>query len=396
MFKKTIIILVLLLLTLGCTKKTEPGTSGKSDKEIPRIKLGHVGQDHHSALYVAAENPDLFKKKLGVYLKVLKHRVAYELISNGKKIAVIETIKVKGGAGMPAAMERGEIQIGFGGVAAEAFFIDKGAKAKIIAPLQTEGDMLVMKPDCPATDWKTWVAWVKAQKKPVMMGYKAPVAVAKLIFVRALKHEGVKWAMKEGEGVQVVLVHTKGESKTTPALQAGAIDGFVMNQPVPAITTHKKLGKIVCHLSDLPPQGRWKQHPCCALYARTDLLDKEPAAVKAFLKAVLYATHLLNTDKELGPKATTAWTKVNIEIEKSSVPLITYLAVPTEEWLEGMRAWAEVMNEINKFKKNLKGKKPNDIVKEICDFRLLKEAWDELREKKVIPGKPVFGSLLQK
>jgi NitT/TauT family transport system substrate-binding protein len=384
-----IILSVALIAACGCTGEKEQ--NGSADK-VPQIKLGHVGQDHHAALYFMAENPEMFKKDIGIYLKEMKFRVMYELIENGRTLARIETIKVKGGSGMPAAMERGEIQIGFGGVAAEAFQIDRGAEARIIAPLQTEGDMLVMKPDCSATDWNSWVEWVKKRERPVLIGYKAPVAVAKLIFERALKAEGIKYGKKIGEGVKIVLVHTQGEKQTIPSLARGAVDGFVMNQPVPAVAVHKKLGKIICHLADLPPKGMWKEHPCCALYARKDLLKKHPEAIKAFLKLLLYATWKMGQVPELAVKSTSAWTKYSVEIESTSVPSITYLAVPTKEWLNGVKTWAKVMNEIGKFSKSLRGKKPGEIAREIVDFRLLKQAWDELRARKAIPEKPAFGT----
>jgi hypothetical protein len=107
----------------------------------------------------------------------------YELVEGEKTVAELHLEKVGGGSNMPAAMERGEIQVGLGGIPAVIFYVDKGSPFRILTPLNVDGDMLLVRPEFPADDWDSFVSAVKASEKPVRIGYKAPVAVAKLVFV---------------------------------------------------------------------------------------------------------------------------------------------------------------------------------------------------------------------
>ena len=44
------------------------------DPKVPVIRVGHVGHDHHSALYVACLNGELFRKDYDICLECLKER----------------------------------------------------------------------------------------------------------------------------------------------------------------------------------------------------------------------------------------------------------------------------------------------------------------------------------
>ncbi|HUU90654.1 MAG TPA: hypothetical protein VM238_05525, partial [Phycisphaerae bacterium] len=134
--------------------------------DAPSIKLGHVGHDHHLALYVAALEGERFKKDYGVYLEEVKPKEVYDLVDGGATLARLNFIKVGGGSRMPAAMSRGEIEVGLGGVVPVAKFADGGQPLKILCPLQTDGDMLVMQKDSPVADWASFVKAAKEGEKP--------------------------------------------------------------------------------------------------------------------------------------------------------------------------------------------------------------------------------------
>ena len=138
-----------------------------------------------------------------------------------------------------------------------------------------------------------------------------------------------------------------------------------MNQPIPAKAVHKKLGRVICDLASLPPEGLWKNHVCCALYSRKDLLEKHPKVIKAFLKMLLFASYKMASMPKKAAEATNTWTKNGIEVESISVPSIVYTSVPSQSWVDGVKTWAKVMNEMGAFTKIFKGKKsdvPDGIV----------------------------------
>ncbi len=348
---------------------------------IPELNVGHVGHDHQLALYVAALEGKLVEIRGGAYLSMVKKNEVYDLIDHGKTVARLHLIKVGGGSNMPAAMERGEIDIGLGGVAAVCFFIDKGNDFKIIFPLQTDGDMLVMKPDFSAADWTSFVQQVKSNDAVVKIGYKAPVAVAKLIFERALKAEKIPITYKPDEpGGKVELVNLQGEANMVPSLLNGAVDGFVINQPHASSAVHKGAGKIVCDLSTLPPEGKWEQHPCCCVAVPQLILSNHRNAVKSFLKVLYGATDIINDHPDMAVHDAAAWTKFPKEVEQDSVATVNYIHAPSARWVNGMKTWAEIMNEIGKFSGELKEKTPDEIVETVCDLSIILEILQERQQ----------------
>jgi sulfonate transport system substrate-binding protein len=373
------VCLAITISACGCGKVPAPA----GGDALPIITIGHVGHDHQIALYVAALEGEKLAAKYGVWLRLVKDREVYDLIDGGKPVARLKLVKVGGGAKMPAAMSRGEIDIGLGSVPAVAKFADDGAPFKIIAPLQTDGDMLVMNFGSPIGDWAAFVAVAKTPGNvPIKIGYKAPVAVAKMIFERAMMAEGITYGYEGAADEQVTLVNMRGGKSAIPLLSQGNIDGFVMNQPVVSISVHKKVGKVIAELRDLPPVGKWSDHPCCCICATTDTLAENPQIVKAFLKLIHAATRLIGEDQKLAIDHASDWTKVARKIEQQSIPSIRYISVPDKQWLAGLETWVEMMHDIKAFTGKYAGMKPDEVVADLCDMAPCHTADAELTEMK--------------
>jgi len=371
------------VILAGCAGEPAP----EAGNDVPTLRLGHVGHDHHLALYVAALEGARFKTDCGIYLDEVKPQEVYDLIEGGKRLARLVLAKVGGGARMPAAMSRGEIAIGLGGVPAVAKFADGGTPLKILAPLQTDGDMLVMREDSPVADWPAFVQAAKAGGKPMKIGYKAPTAVAKLVFEGALLAEAIPYGYDQAEArTGVILINFGSEKSPIPLLESGAIDGFVMNQPAVAVAEQKGLGKTVAHLRDLPPAGKWLDHPCCCVAATEETIAAHPDVLKGLLKVLLLATHLIHTDQPLAIDCASRWTKYEKAVEQASVPTVTYIAEPSNSWLTGMKTWAEMSKDINLFTGKYAAMPPDAFVADVCDLRLVRQAADELRKKGLLPA----------
>ncbi|MBT3279004.1 MAG: ABC transporter substrate-binding protein [Phycisphaerales bacterium] len=368
-------------LLVGCSRPFAPN---KNDADTPpTITVGHVGHDHQIALYIAALEGEAFITQHDVGLRMVKDREVYDLVENGKILARLRLVKVGGGSKMPTALSRGDIQIGLGGVPAVANLADGQTEnpVKIICPLQTDGDMLVLAKGNSATTWADFVAQLRAADKPVTIGYKAPMAVAKLIFQRALDHEGIKWATANGDGVKVILHNMKSGKNAIPLLSSKTIDGFVMNQPVVALAEAKDLGHTVADLKDLPPADTWQHHPCCCVCARENLLAKHPAAIKAFLKVIHLGTQFITADTEAAAKRAAEWTKKPLAVEQASVPTIAYSALPTDAWRTGMTTWAAMMADAKLYTGRYKDKSAEAILADLCQFSLCEQAAKELQAK---------------
>ena len=375
-FKSIALLFLAGLVLVGCGKKQAAHPADAP----PTIVVGHVGHDHQIALYIAALEGEAFIQKHGVGLRMVKDREQYDLVDGGKILARLRLVKVGGGAKMPAALARGEIEIGLGGVPAIAKLADSQTDnpVKIICPLQTDGDMLVLKTADPAKTWTEFIATRRAADKPITIGYKAPMAVAMLVFQRALDHEKIVWGDKSKPGVKVVLLNMKGGKNAIPLISSGAIDGFVMNQPIVALAESKGLGKTVAHLNTLPPAGKWNNHPCCCACAPQNTLTDHPQAVKAFLKIIQLGTRLIATDPKTAIQHASTWTKKPLAVETASVPTITYNAMPNPVWWTGMNTWATMMVDVKLYTGRYATMSSAEILKDLCQFDLCEQAAKEL------------------
>lgn len=346
----------------------------------PMLKIGHVGHDHHLALYVAALEGPRFERNYGICLKEISPREIYDLTVSNQPVARLRLIKVEGGALMPAALSRGEIEVGLGGLNAIAKFADNGERIKVICPLQTGGDMLVMKKGSTLTNWAAFVAAAKEPGKPIQIGYKAAIAVAKTIFEGALKAEGISYGYDATKSdARVILVNFSSEASPVPLLESGALDGFVMNQPAAALAAHKGAGRVVAELAKLPPVGKWHDHPCCVVVAAESTLKAQPQAIKAFLKVLLLSTQLMQQDQTLAIDCASRWTKNELAVEQASVPTVHYVAEPTAAWLKGFNTWAEMMRDMKFFTRRFAPLSPDELTRQLCDFEACRAAASELR-----------------
>jgi len=381
--KKIICLLVLLLAAivswLGCKQQNEDQAKSTAPTTI---KVGHVGHDHHIALFVALDNASLYAKESGINVKVVEDRKFYNLFDKGQKVANMEIVRVGGGSKMPTALAQDVIEIGFGGVAPVLASVDSGAPVKLISPLHYKGDMFVVRPDFEAKTWEEFVAIAKAAKKPLRIGYKSPVAVAKLVFEEALKHEGITFGGNLSvKDLQVQMVDVKGGGKLNVALGGGLIDGYAGNNPFPAIAVEKQIGRIICDLEELPP-GTFLNHPCCCIAANTKTLQEKSEAVVDLLVLFLQANETINSDLEKTIASTTRWIGTSESVERMSIPTSGYSMEPSAQWHQTMGKWIEALNGLGVFRSRLKGLGSEEVPRVAYDLSLLEKARIKLAQRR--------------
>jgi len=381
MKKVTFIPVVLLIFTVfltGCKQKDETG----KPTETISLKIGHVGHDHHTALFVAIDNASEYARQSGISVKVVEDRKFYELLDRGKKVADLEIMKVGGASKMPTALAQNVIEIGLGGVAPVLASADSGAPVKLIAPLHNKGDMFVVRPDFPAKTWEEFVAMAKATEKPLRIGYKNPVAVAKLVFEEALKHEGITYGGDPAQtGLQVHMVNVKGGSKLNVSLGSNLIDGYAGNNPFPSIAVEKDIGRIVCDLEDLPP-GTFRNHPCCCIAANNKAIEEKSEAIVDMMVLLIQANETINSDLDKAVEAAVRWIGTSESVERMSIPTSGYSMEPSEQWHRTMGKWIEAMNGLGVFKDKLKDLKSSDVPLVAYDLSLLEKARNKLAQRR--------------
>lgn len=380
--KKILIFLMILGLGLaGCSKDSPEQASPAAQPEPVTLKVGHVGHDHQLALYVVCDHAAQFSKT-GIELKTIEDQKFYELYDGGRKIADVEIVLVGGGSKMPAALAQGIIDIGFGGVAAVMSSADSGAPVKLISPLHSKGDMFVVKPDSAVNTWNDFVTLAKQTQTPLRIGYKDPVAVAKLLFEDALRHEGISFTQDPAQTeAKVLMVNVKGGGKLNSSLAGDLIDGYVGNNPFPAIAVEKNMAKIVCDLEDLPP-GHFRNHPCCCIAANETALTEKAAAIEAMLILCQQATTMINQDLDAAVTAAVRWIGTSEAVERMSIPTSGYSMAPDTVWQATMDKWIEAMNALDNFQGQFKGLAPSEACGKVYDMKLLEQANRRLEKSK--------------
>ena len=359
------------------------GCGGReADQDVPVLRVGHVGHDHQTALYVACLNSERFRSGYGLWLEPIEPKKLYAIMDNGEKVGEVELFKAGGGSKMPTMMTQGHFEVGLGGVAPVMAFIDKGSPMKIIAPLHSKGDMLVVAPDNPATDWPSFVEWVRGRDEQVRIGYKNPLAVAKLIFQGALEHEKITHTGHPADTTaQVRMVLLKGERNLVPALQARTVDGYASNNPWCAIAESKGIGKTIADLNALPP-GTWRDHPCCCVAATDDAIAQKAGAVTRFLELIIAATDTINAEPQIGYRAASEWIGTSLEVERKSMATSGYATVPDDTFYHGMEATWENMVRLGQLTGELKAVEATDLRRRVYDFSLLAKARAALARRK--------------
>ncbi len=334
-----LILLTLFLLILLSSCKPASQT-------IPILRIGHAPHDHHAALYIAAMNSDYFRNQGGIYLKEIIFRNRYKLIKDNQKIAEIQIVKSTGGKEIIRKLSEDQFDLSFGGVPAMLSFIDNQADVEILAPAMTDGAMFVVANSLPADNWPQFVDFVHKQNKPVRIGYKIDISVQNLIFEKSLREEGLSYSkdMKD-EGVDIILLNMHGAKTLIPALSNDIIDGFIVNQPFPALAQYQEKGKAIATVAELPPVNKWAGMPCCALAGNKDFVASEEPVTEALVTLLLRANRFITEQPELAAEQISTWLDIPVSVEAYSLPTIHFTTEFDDRWDKGLNFWVESMIE---------------------------------------------------
>ena len=345
----SVLLCFIFLIISGCSQP-EP-------EKLPVLRVGHAPHDHHAPLYIAAMNPDFFRKNGGIYLKEVTFGKEYILIVDERPIAEVVIDSSTGGKKLIRTLDEGLNDITFGGVPAMLSFIDQGSDIRILLPIMSEGAGLVVKDELPVTSWTEFVKYVKDRKEPLKIGYKIAISVQNLIFETALQSVSVPFAMNDDDtanDAKIVLVNVFGAKNLIPALQNGVIDGFVVNQPFVAMAEQQGVGKMIASLSELPPAGKWKNNPCCALAGNNKYVAGYPQVIEPFLTLLLRSNRFISQKPEQSAEQIAQWLGIDPEIEQLSLPTIKYKTDYDDDWHRGVNFWVESMIATDKLNKNVK------------------------------------------
>jgi len=345
---------------LGLLSISTAGYAAGDEKgEAPVLKVGYIFTNHHTPLIVAAAKGEEFKA-MGTYLKPIVPKERYELISDGKKIAIIDLVVTKSGSESTTLFAQKHLDIALASITAVMAGIDQGTPLKILSPLQVEGMSLVFPKNSPINDWDGLMNHIKSAKEPVKIGYHSPTSAPKIVIERGLGKAGVKVTQDANDSsAKVLLVDLKSTSNLIPALVGKQVDGWVGPSPFPEVAVAQGAGKIIADLRDLPPKGFWNDFPCCVVAAREDVIAKYPETVGKFVEVIVRSGEWCNKNKSEMGELTANWIGIPVEAAKASC--LVYTNSFSDQWVRGAGIYMEILNDMGNFKGQLKDKPTGEL-----------------------------------
>ena len=190
----------------------------------------------------------------------------------------VDLIKHNNGADMMAAMAKGEIDVGYVGIAPVSSSINDAVGVKIISSAQNEGSGIVVAKDSDITSAK------KLKGKNVATLGEGSIQNILLPY----------YLEENGKSINDVTLSTMKASQMKDALENGDVDAIVTYQP--DVTIAKSEGFTVLEdSSKLLPN-----HPCCVVVASDDFLSEHADEAKELLDVHKESTKFVNDNIEDG------------------------------------------------------------------------------------------------
>ena len=294
------IIIVVVVITAAYT--LQPKT-----EEV--IRVGHLKDDHHSALFIA-QAKEMYEKE-------------------GLKV---ETIEFNAGPDLVKAAATGQIDIGYCGTPPAVTGIAKGVPIKVVAAVNQEGSGIV-------AGNNTGIQRIEDLKgKTVAIPMKG--SIQDVLLQMTLKEHGIN-----PEDVNIIEMQVPLMPK---ALEAGRIDAFIAWEPYVSMAETKGYGHTILYSKDI-----WKDHPCCVVIATDQFIKEHPDLLRKFLKVHIEATEYLNSHKEESATIVAKTIGTDPNIEKKAFQNIKFIAIPTESFINNVIKFAEIEKQLGYIKKDL-------------------------------------------
>ncbi|MDD2206241.1 MAG: ABC transporter substrate-binding protein [Aminobacterium sp.] len=343
-----------------------PGIAG----DIPRLNVSYIFTTHLEPFMVAMSKEENFKE-LGTWLKPVVSKEKYDLMVDGKAVARLNIIVAKSGSETAVLFAQKHLDIGMGSLPAMMSAVDNNTPIKVLCPIHTDGMGVVVSKKSPINTWEDFLAYVAKNEKPVKLGYHSPTSAPRIVVEGALNDAGLTLTQDANNmDADILLVDLKSTSNLIPALMSQQVDAWVGPAPFPEVAEVQDVGKTIIDLRNLPPTGKWSHFPCCVAAARDEILAAHPEEVKAFTTLLTQSAKWCNDHKNEAGKIAANW--IGIPEEAAAKSTIVYTTDPSEGWMRGAQTYLSVLNGMNKFKGQLKGKAMDDVQSLIFDFSYVK------------------------
>jgi len=199
----------------------------------------------------------------------------------------------------------------------------------------------------------------------------------------------------------VSILYSKGVGPLPMLLATNQIDGYIAWQPFVAVASESGIGKVISYTGDLPPAGMWKDHPCCALFARDDFLKANPDVVNAISALTIASTDYINAHKDESSDLVADWiagkgnltygnvTVSSISVVHSAMPTVKYTTNPSPEWINGTTNFVNTQIDLGYITAQIKNATPDQRAAMIFNFGPYRAARAMVDNKKVVTPAPL-------
>jgi NitT/TauT family transport system substrate-binding protein len=315
-------------------------TSGPSQDTL---SVAFHRDEHAAPLYAACTYPEDFHLRYLLNLQEVNRArpgQAYYLLDSSASRLTIHLQPCESDREVLGALLSGSAQVGILAPEQVMSAVLDSLPLKVIAPLESRGDMLVVGRRVRAKDWKGFVAWVKIQPRAVRIGCLGSRTMTVLGFEQALESENVRhrYGTASPDSTQVVLVVKDNWQEVAKGLKAGSLDAAVVEEPAATLVAGTKSGRILSRLDHLPP-GRFEDRPGTVVASMDSAIRSRGEDIGRFLELLGVATHYANSHTRNTLSATARRLGAPAARESAVLANIRFSSLPDNAFKDGLWNW---------------------------------------------------------
>jgi ABC-type nitrate/sulfonate/bicarbonate transport system substrate-binding protein len=195
---------------------------------------------------------------------------------------------------------------------------------------------------------------------------------------------------------EVDILYAGGVGPMPVLLSTNQVDGYIAWQPFVTIAIDSHIGQLVAYSQDLPPAGKWENHPCCVLTAREDLIQENPDLVNVMAAQTILADKWIteNPDKAAADLAefiagSGNFTYGNVTVSstqvlRDAIPTVNYSTDPNPQWVNQTKDFVSTQIGLGYVTGELKNTSASDMDSVLFDFGPYQKANQMIAENKIM------------
>lgn len=266
--------------------------------EKKTINVGYLPSNHHAAVFVA--EADNMYSKAGLTVNLIPFRSGAEIVD---------------------ALENGQIDVGYCGIAPATQAISNGADLKIVAPVNTGGSGIVVEPNSSSNISQDLVG--------------KTVAIPSEGSVQDVILHDLLWDYNISSSEMDIVDE---EPPLMPAaLKNGKIGAYVAWEPYVTIANMTGYGDVLLYSDEW-----WHNHPCCVVVARDSFIKEHPSELSHLLKIHVKATTFIQNNPEETSEIISRKLGTDVALERESLKHVNFTCYPDQNFTADVEEFMQI------------------------------------------------------